>query len=53
MERDEQPERDVEELEERGDQVEQDIEETKRDWEGKQDSSEVPGAIEPEDDSQE
>ena len=29
MEREEQPERDVEELEERGDQVEQDIEEAK------------------------
>lgn len=52
MERQE-PERDIEELEERGEKVERDIEETKHDWEAKQESSQVAGAVKPEDDSQE
>lgn len=40
----EQPERDLEELEEAGDRVAEDIEEAKQDWE----SSDIPGAEEPE-----
>jgi hypothetical protein len=42
-----QADRNVEDLEERGERVEDFIEETKRDWESKQASESVPGAVDP------
>ena len=42
--------RNVEELEERADRVEEAIKETKSDWEAKQASESVPGAVDPDED---
>jgi hypothetical protein len=38
------PERDVEEMEERSERLEEEIEDTRKDWEGKKRDSSVPGA---------
>ena len=38
------PERDVEEMQERSDRLEEEIEDTREDWESKKSDSSVPGA---------
>jgi hypothetical protein len=43
------PERDVEEMEERSERLEEEIEDTRKDWEGKKSDPSVPGAA-PDDD---
>jgi predicted nucleic acid-binding Zn-ribbon protein len=52
-ERAEELEQEADKLEDEGDRVEQDIDEARGDWESKQDSSDVPGAVPDEDEEEE